>query len=484
MPQEITLTLPTEYSLPPLFSSLDESQTALALSLGAYSYETVKQHGEQLTHEELARHLTEAAAAKYEPALEALEKHVAKLKERLQDEQERRLATEKTVREEERRNREEILSEKNLRIVSLEEQLKELSTSIRESSRQMSDTFQNFKDQILKNTSGSKKKGDVGEAVLENILERAFGGGSTNEKFDIQNVGKEGHQADLRMHWQGHRIMLESKNYERNIDGKEVLKFHKDMEAAKDCPIGMMISLTSGITGHMKAGKVDIEMLHDGRMCVFFNSFLAHEDPVSLLQSLKPFLEIFLKSMKPASFQGQVDESVAQRQLEFFEQHRKAMLKVIQNHEEQMRSMKNVLVNAKKKQEQSWLEIMGEMREAEHKVKLLLETLMDFSLDEDDNEDTKAVVLSPFVFRHTDIALFSEKERKFIQDTLQYFEIGEDYKVHTKDAKEIYKALGYTDESLTLMRTRVLQDDVWERGKKEIKYMRIQPNRVNSRVCI
>lgn len=476
MPQEITLTVPTEYSLPHIFSTLDEAQTALALSLGAYAYQTVKQRGEQITHAELSRRLTEAAAAKYEPDLESLEKQVAKLKERVQEEQERRLSTEKTIREEERRNREEIVTEKNKRIQSLEEQVKEFAVTIRESSRQMSDNFQHFKDQILKNTSGSKKKGDIGEAVFENILERAFGGGSANDKFDIQNVGKEGHQADLRMNWQGQRIMLEVKNYDRNVDGKEVLKFHKDMEAAKDCPIGLMISLNTGITGHMKAGKVDIEMLHDGRMCVFLNSLLLHEDPVSLLQSIKPFLEVYLKSLGAQSTDVHQDETRAQRLMDIFEQQRKSLLKVLQSHEEQTRKMKNTLLNAKKKHEQSWIEIMGDMRESEHSVKLLVETMLHFTIDDSDDEEAdteKAPTLPGYIFRQTDLKLFTEKERKFIQQTLEYFEFNEDYKVQTKDAKEIYKMLGYSDEALNTMRTRVLQDDVWERGKKEIKYMRV-----------
>lgn len=479
MPQEITLTLPTEYVLPHLFSMLDETQTALALSLGAYAYQTVKQHGEQITHAELSRRLTEAAAAKYEPDLEALEKHVAKLKERLQEEQERRLATEKTIREEERRNREEIVSEKNKRIQSLEEQVKEFAVTIRESSKQMSDNFQHFKDQILKNTSGSKKKGDVGEAVFESLLERAFGGGSANDKFDIQNVGKEGHQADLRMHWLGHRIMLEVKNYDRNVDGKEVLKFHKDMEAARDCPIGIMISLNTGITGHMKAGKVDIEMLHDGRMCVFLNSLLLHEDPVSLLQSIKPFMEVYLKTIGQQQTNDiQQEENRAQRLMETFEYQRKSLLKVLSSHEEQTRKMKNTLLNAKKKQEQSWIEIMGDMRESEHSVKLLVETMLNFSIEDSDEEDVsqKQHHLPGYVFRQTDLKLFTEKERKFIQDTLERFEFNEEYKMQTKDAKDIYKSLGYSDEALTTMRTRVFQDDVWERGKKEIRYVRLNPN--------
>ena len=47
MLNQITFTLPSGYTLPHLFSMLDETQTALALSLGAYAYQTIKQHGEE-----------------------------------------------------------------------------------------------------------------------------------------------------------------------------------------------------------------------------------------------------------------------------------------------------------------------------------------------------------------------------------------------------------------------------------------------------
>jgi hypothetical protein len=404
---------------------------------------------------------------------------VTKLKERIQEEQERRMATEKTIREEERRNREEIVREKDARIQALDIQMKELSVSIRESSRQVSEQFQNFKDQMLKNTSGSKKKGDIGEAVFESIMERVFGSGSLDERFDLQNVGKEGHQGDLRMNWQGHRFLLEVKNYDRNVDGKEVTKFLRDMEESKDCPIGMMISLTTGITGHMKSGKVDIEMLHDGRMCLYINSLLLHEDPVSLMQSLKPFLEVYLKSLETKAPMHEEEEVKAKRQMELFEQQRTAVLKVLQLHEEQMRKMKATLMNAKKKQEQYWVEIFADMREAEHRVKLLMETMLEFRIEESDDEIEEldgAFIIPGYIFRHTDMSLYTEKERKFVKETLDHFEMSEDYKMQTKDAKDLYKKLGYTDETLTAMRSHIFQDDVWEKNKKELKYMRLRKN--------
>ena len=84
----------------------------------------------------------------------------------------------------------------------------------------------------------------------------------------MEEVGKEGHQGDLRMTWKNHRIMWEVKNYTRNVETKEVTKFLRDMSECKDVSLGVMVSLNSGIAGHTKAGNIDLEELQDGRICI------------------------------------------------------------------------------------------------------------------------------------------------------------------------------------------------------------------------
>jgi len=472
MAQELTFLVPANYTLPTIFQELDPVSTGQALTLGAYAYQIMKQEGYRISNEALFLKIQKEAEAKFEEQVTALQTSSNKTneqlkvyKERLGEEQERRLDTERRIREEEKRNRDEIMKEKELRIKSLEDQNRALDKSIRDSSRALTEQFQNFKEQILKTNSNSKKKGDQGEAIFQAIVQRAFGNGSIGEDFNLENIGQEGHQGDLHMKWKSTKALLEVKNYDRNIDGKEVTKFLRDMEQGKDCQFGIMISLYTGITNHTKAGDVDIEILRDGRLCVYLTRFMHHEDPTLFLQSLIPFLEVYLKMSSAVQPSLDDEDTQLKRLIETFEQQRGMILRVVKSHDEQTRKMKLVLTNAKKKQEQSWTEIMGEMRECEHRVKLLLETILSDS-------STPELNLPDYVFVNTDQSMYNEKERKFLSDILEAFEFDDEYRMTTMEAKDIFKKLGYNEDRLAELRPKVFHEDVWPKGKKEIKYLR------------
>ncbi len=486
--QEITLQVPADYQLPQLFQQVSAEETAQILTLGAQAYTIVNQEGQKLQHDTLFQSLKSQAAAEYEPQLqkaqaaaEAAAASLATMKRRIQQEEEYRAATESRVREEERRNREEILKEKDSRIQALEQQVKQqiqgVESQMRETSRTLAESFQNFRETMVKSSTGSKNKGDMGELQFQDIAQRAFGSTARGEFFSIENVGKEGHQGDLRMVWKEHRIMLEVKNYDRNVDQKEVTKFRRDMEEAKDISMGIMVSMTTGITGHHKAGNIDIEELRDGRVCIYLNKFMANEDPVLYLQGLKPFLEMFLL-YKANKSQTEDADTEARLQVHALEQQRSILLRLLQNHQEATRKFKNTLMNAKKKSEQIWLDLTTEMREAEHQVKLLLETILDVSsvmetIEPNNNDtDSPTTSLPSYIFKYDDLHQYSDKQRKFIQDFLKAFEYSEEYCISKKDMKEVLKPSGYSEDTVTKYAEQVLQEDVWGKGKKDVKYFR------------
>lgn len=458
--------------------------------------------GQKQTHETLFSSLQKKAAADYEPRLQeledvlqkerheaarALEKEAlkaARLKERLEEEEQRRRDTERRVREEERANREEICAEKDNRIQSLQAQLGaklgNVEQSLKENSRAVVDQFQAFKEQILKTNAGSKKKGDHGEGMFKDLLLRAFGSTNRGETFDIEGVGAEGHQGDLRMQWLGHRILVEVKNYDRNVESKEVTKFLRDMEESRDVSLGIMVGLYKGIAGHTKAGRVDIEELRDGRICVYLTEFMLHEDPVLILQGLKPFLETFLDyrtkllktKTKTSSEEADDQESLdAETQIQRLEQQKTTLLALLNSHSTQVIGFKNTLVNAKKKNDQIWLELTAAMKKTEHDVKLLLSTILDTEFS---TEDSATETLPEYLVVETNLALHVEKDRKFLQDTLKHFDIHEDLKTATKDIKDAYKLLGYSDDYISGARTRLFQGDVWPSGKKDVKYLKLK----------
>ena len=341
---------------------------------------------------------------------------------------------------------------------------------MKESSRFLTDGFQNFKEQLLKNTGNSQKKGTHGEVVFEDYLHRVFGSVGIKEEFTLQNVGAEGHQGDIRMKWKNHSLLWEVKNYARNIDQKEVNKFLRDMEENPDISLGVMVSLNTNITGHQKTGNIDLEELRDGRICIYVNCFLKNDDPTTFLQSLKPFIETFLQYRKPASME---ESNEAQHQVERLEFQRTVVLRLLKNHQESTRKFKNVIANAKKKNDQLWAELTTEMREAENQVKLLLETILDSSmLSSDTYEEDVEMKLPDYIFRHTDINLYNDKEQKFLRDTMKLFKISEEYSTPSKAVRDIYKENGYSDHAIDSLRYRIFTDDAWEKGKNIVKYLK------------
>jgi hypothetical protein len=483
--QEITFQVPGDYTVPILFQSLSPKDTSFALSLGAQAYSLMTKEGQKLRHETLFKQLQAQASGEYEPRLETLQKQVTQsqeaistLKRHLQEEEERRRQVEQKVREEERRNREELLQEKNSRISSLEIQLKiQLQTveqSMRDNSRSIQESFQSFKESFLKTASGSKKKGEHGEQVFQEIAQRAFGSVPCGERFSLEAVGTEGHQGDIHMYWRNHKLLFEVKHYTRNVDEKEIKKFHRDMEQGKDMSIGVLVSLTTGIVGHSKAGSVDIEVLRDGRLCIYLSNLLDQQDPVDFLQSLKPFLETFLQLKDSQSTIPDTAGSEAEAKLERFETQRTMILKLLQHHQENTRIFKNNLQNAKKKQEQIWNDLSVDMLKAEHDIKLLLETLLDVHGSKDTTSDSteQPLLLPSYIFYKTDLAMYNDKERKFLQILLDQFTCEEEASCTKKELKDVMKPMGYSDELVNKYCERFFLENVWEKGKKSFKCLR------------
>ena len=333
----IHLQVPEGFQLPPLFQSLTPHDTAHVLVLGSVAFETIQHEDQKSDHEALYSSLTKEAAKQYEPQIQQLQKQnsastelLTSLRLRLQAEETSRMDIEKRIREEERRNREELLKEKESRIAALENQMRSslhsVEQSLKDSSRSLTDGFQNFKEQIIKSTApGSHKKGTQGEAIFTDYLQRIFGSVGMKEEFSLEDVGKEGHQGDVRMSWKAHKLLWEVKNYSRNVNSDEVKKFLRDMEENRDISLGIMVSLTTGITGHQKAGNIDLQELRDGRMCVYINSFLKNDDPSIFLESLKPFLETFLNHRKPETVE---ESNEAQLLIERFVYQRTILLRL------------------------------------------------------------------------------------------------------------------------------------------------------------
>jgi hypothetical protein len=498
--KRVFLEVPVDYDMPKIYSTSSAEITSRILELGANSYTYIQEEGARVENEKLFQQLKRKAAEDYTEKIKALENTlestrnsltlqeqqtqniIQSLKQRLTLEQSGIQDMEKRVREEEKRNRNDLLAEKDKQISLLREQLntnlKEVEKSLKDSQKTFHDNFYSFKEQLLKTNSASKKKGEHGETVFEDILLRAFGSVSRDEVFDVKNVGREGHQGDICMLWRNHKVMWEIKNYERNVEQKEVTKFLRDMEEAKDFSLGVMVSMTSGITGHTKTGNVDIEELRDGRICIYLSHFMTdHQDTVLYLQSLKPFFETLI-DYKSKTQKDNSQENTIKDITERFENHRNVMMKLLKKHEEYMRKFRNTIINAKKKSEQIWLDLGVDMREAENSVKLLLDTMLEIPENSvsTENSENKTVNLPGFIFKMVDFQLYSKKDQKFIKTLCDLLDFGEEYSMFKKDLKESLKQYGYSDDASGKVLEQILREDVWEKGKQKVNYIRFKIN--------
>ena len=490
---EVTLSVPTDYVLPSLYSEAEPSTTAHMLTLGAKAYEILEAEGRKVEHDTIYSQLKKQAADEHLPKLKGAEDALAEahhrlaqnekahlelaesLKRRLQREEQANQEVEGRVREEERKARAELMAEKDKQITDMREQVTALTKSLKEMDRSIQDSLFSFKEQILKSSSNSKRKGDQGEAVFADYLRRAFGSVSRGEPFDVTNIGSEGHQGDIQMLWLKHKTMWEIKNYSTTVDQKEVAKFLRDMQEAKDVSLGVMVSMTTGIVGRTKPGNVDIEELADGRICVYLTNFMTEtQDPVLYLQSLKPFLETFLhhRAVATQTSETHTDSDTKAKQLvERFESHRGVVMRLLKKHEEATRRFKNTILNAKKKSESIWLDIMTEMREAESNVKLLIETMLELDAEEEHSDNQS---LPHYLFRNTEQALYSQKERKCLEELVKCgAEYHEDYSMPKKDLREALKGCGHTDDVLGKLLEQLFTEDAWNKGKPLVKYVRL-----------
>ena len=221
---------------------------------------------------------------------------------------------------------------------------------------------------------------------------------------------------------------------------------------------------------------MDIEELADGRICVYLTNFMTEtQDPVLYLQSLKPFLETFLhhRAVATQTSETHTDSDTKAKQLvERFESHRGVVMRLLKKHEEATRRFKNTILNAKKKSESIWLDIMTEMREAESNVKLLIETMLELDAEEEHSDNQ---TLPPYLFRNTDQALYSQKERKCLEELVKCgAEYNEDYSMPKKDLREALKGCGHTDDVLGKLLEQLFTEDAWNKGKPLVKYVRLK----------
>ena len=449
-------------------------ENAFILELGSKAFLQIQQQGDKKLNQDLYKSLEKAAAEAYAKKEKELlasiadkEQTLSGTKRKLEEEISLRQNTELTIRQEERRNREEICKEKDARIESLQTELqrslRQVETSVSLSNKDLLSNFNQFKDQFMKMTASSQAKGKGAEVIFEELLKRSFGSTSIDEEFGIQNFGQqEGHKGDIHMSWRKVKIMWEVKNYSKIVDSKEVQKFHQDMMTNPDIAVGIMVSMCSGIQGHTKAGDIDLYPMPDGRMCIYINNFEKHEDPQYYLQSLQPFLEIFSKQHKKlVENKGDNDVVVELEQLKKTNTVIQLMLK---EHQKKTVELRNMFNGAKKKNEQIWTELQVKLKDTEHSTKQMLRTLLEI----DDEEVSASKPNEDIFFKPFDYEVLSDEQRKFVDLVRRNFNFVDDVEMTAKDVRDILKG-ELSERVIIKMQETMVLEDAWKKGSVKVK---------------
>uniref|UniRef100_A0A6C0ET76 SAP domain-containing protein n=1 Tax=viral metagenome TaxID=1070528 RepID=A0A6C0ET76_9ZZZZ len=114
--------------------------------------------------------------------------------------------------------------------------------------------------EMLKKMDGASTKGKVSENILSSILQKMYPSG------DIQFVGTTKESGDFILKRDNKpTILIENKNWERNVIQEEVKKFLRDIELNKCC--GLFLSQNTGV-----ANKQNYEInIHDGNVLVYIH---------------------------------------------------------------------------------------------------------------------------------------------------------------------------------------------------------------------
>jgi hypothetical protein len=475
MSNSITLQTPFSFVIPEILAKTTPEENAFILELGSKAFTQIHQQGDTRLNKELYKTLEHAAADAYvkkEKELSAIlaekDHALAGTKRKLEEEIALRQRSEQNIRQEERRNREEICKEKDARIESLQadlqRSLRQVETAVSLSNKDLQANFNQFKEQFFKMTTTSQSKGKGAEVIFEELLKRSFGSTSIGDEFNIQNFGQqEGHKGDIHMTMRGLKSMWEVKNYTRIVDSKEVQKFHQDMMTNPDISVGIMVSMCSGIQGHTKAGDIDLYPMHDGRMCIYLNNFEKHQDPQYYLQSLHPFLEIFSKQHKKLNELS--DEAGFALELDQLKKKNNVIQLMLREHQKKTVDLRNMFNGARKKNDQIWAELQVRIKDTEQSTKEMLRSLLEI---DDEEAGSASKPNEDIFFKPFDYDILSDEQRKFVDLVRRNFNFVDDAELAAKDVRDILKN-ELSERLIIKMQETMVLEEAWKKGSVKVK---------------
>ena len=510
--KSVSFIVPIDYQVPSEFQRFADDVVSISLALDIASHALIQLRNKttQALNNTLYEELRNQATFEYEKKLsqakkenEQAEARIAVLRAQIVELQGAITTVRQEVRQEERERTTEMLADK-------EHQIRELQDTHRQNSVRILDSFQSLRQDWVKQQSqmqlqsqlslqNSSIKGKQAELTLADLLIQAFGTTANGEEFTVSDTGKSAYSADILMGWMNTKIMWESKDYKEQVNTKEVQKFRRDLELNKEVVLGVMVSFHSGITGHMKAGNFDLETLPDGRFAIYVSNLAeSGQSPLSILQSLRPFMEVFVADAKRrrleviAKTDGEVHTSVSDTAIEtaelsYMRKRQECIEKslgilniMINKHIKTLTESRNELHVWQKKNEQMFGKFHTDIREQEQYAKQIFEEITgmaSYLLGKDEEiagSKSGRSKLDTLVFTNANFDDYDPREKTFIENCLAVAEIQEDTKTSTKDFRDALMRKGnYTEGQINSLRVKVFQPAVWEAGARNVRHLKL-----------
>jgi hypothetical protein len=133
----------------------------------------------------------------------------------------------------------------------------------------------------------SSNKGKVSENVLETLLCKMF------PTYIIQRTSSESHSGDFILKTEGRPdILLENKEYERNVNTDEINKFYRDVNENNMC--GILVSQNSGIS---TKNNFSVEFKENNNVLLYIHNCNYNIDTIQqAIDVVYSFYELSLKS--------------------------------------------------------------------------------------------------------------------------------------------------------------------------------------------
>ena len=139
------------------------------------------------------------------------------------------------------------------------------------------------KENYIIRAQNSTLKGQVGEKCILHELNRRF------PKADIEDTHKKKGRGDFVLKENAFGMLIEIKNYTKNVPKNEIDKFYKDMNTNHDIQCGVLISLESGVCAK---GDFHLEVT-DGKPILFLHHMAQNMFHIELAVQL---FKLILKS--------------------------------------------------------------------------------------------------------------------------------------------------------------------------------------------